>query len=354
MRIMKYVKITIGAALFVLVFFGAQRLLVPKYVSEIYEGNLISEYYQEPSIHDVLILGDCEVYENMSPVTLWEEYGISSFIRGGPQQLIWQSYYLLKDTLRYEKPAAVVFNVLSMQYDTPQSEGYNRLNIDGMRLSGDKLAAVKASAMPGESMLSYVFPILRYHERWKELTKEDLQYYFQREQVSVNGFMMRADVKSVTIIPDGKKLANYQFGENSYKYLDMLTALCKENGIELILIKAPSIYPHWYPQWDAQMVEYAAENGLTYINYLDLAEDIGIDFATDTYDAGLHLNVYGAEKMAVHLGEVLAAYAPDRRGDDVYAGVWAEKAQTYRWWKEQQEREIQETGKVQTFTYSHK
>ena len=42
-----------------------QALLMPKYMSTSREGGLIAEYYREenPS-HDVLFIGDCEVYES--------------------------------------------------------------------------------------------------------------------------------------------------------------------------------------------------------------------------------------------------------------------------------------------------
>ena len=53
---------------------------------------MIAEYYQEEKNHDVIFVGDCELYENISPQVLWDEYGINSYIRGSAQQLIWQSY----------------------------------------------------------------------------------------------------------------------------------------------------------------------------------------------------------------------------------------------------------------------
>ena len=89
-------------------------LLIPKYMTSIPEGALIAEYYSEQTTHDVLFIGDCEVYEGFTPPTLWEEYGITSYIRGSAQQLIWQSYYLMEETFRYETPKVMVFNVLSM------------------------------------------------------------------------------------------------------------------------------------------------------------------------------------------------------------------------------------------------
>ena len=77
----------------VLVLALLNALFMPKYMSEIPEGALIAEYYEEEADHDVIFIGDCEVYENFSPDVLWNEYGITSFIRGSAQQLIWQSYY---------------------------------------------------------------------------------------------------------------------------------------------------------------------------------------------------------------------------------------------------------------------
>ena len=178
-----------------------QRLLMPKYAADVVEGALIAEYYEEEKDHDVIFIGDCEVYENFSPVVLWRDYGINSYIRGSPQQLIWQSYYLLEDTLRYEKPQAVIFNVLAMQYNEPQREAYNRMTLEGMRWSRSKADAIRASMTQEEHFLDYVFPLLRYHSRWSELGAEDVRYMFSSPKVSHNGYYMRVDVKPAENVP---------------------------------------------------------------------------------------------------------------------------------------------------------
>lgn len=311
--------------------FLLQKLLQPKYMDGVVEGRLIAEYYEEEKDHDVIFVGDCEVYENFSPKVLWEEYGINSFIRGSAQQLIWQSYYLLEDTLRYEKPDVVVFNILSMMYDEPQKEAYNRMTIDGMKWSSSKVKAIQASMTEREEFLDYVFPILRYHSRWSELENTDFKYMFDTEKVSHNGYYMRVDVRPAENIPEPKILADYQFGENSYYYLDKITDLCKKNDIELILIKAPSLYPHWYEEWEVQMENYAKENGLRYINFLENLEETGVDFSVDTYDAGLHMNLSGAEKITRYLGNVLSEEVglEDRRNDIELSRIWDEKIVAY-------------------------
>lgn len=309
-----------------------QRLVTPKYVDDVVEGALIAEYYQDVPDHDVVFIGDCEVYENFSPQLLYDEYGINSYIRGSAQQLIWQSYYLLEDTLKYETPDVVIFNVLSMKYDLPQHEAYNRMTLEGMRWSESKVNSIKASMMEDEKFLDYVFPILRYHSRISEIGKSDFEYLFKKKPISHNGYYMRVDIKPAENVPDGVILADYQFGENSYKYLDMMTKLCKENGIRLILIKAPSLYPYWYPEWEEQIEQYAADNELEYINYLELIDETGLDFAYDTYDGGLHLNLSGAEKVTRHLGDYLSNTVglEDRRKEEPLATFWNEKRIRYQ------------------------
>ena len=308
-----------------------QRLLMPKYATDVVEGALIAEYYKEEKDHDVVFIGDCEVYENFSPYILWKEYGINSYIRGSAQQLIWQSYYLLEDTLRYEKPEIVIFNVLSMKYNEPQKEAYNRMSLEGMKWSDSKIKSIQASMTEEENFLDYVFPILRYHSRWSELTWEDVKYMFHTPKVSHNGYYMRVDVKPAENVPEGKVLADYNFGENAYSYLDKITKLCKENDIQLILVKAPSLYPYWYEEWEVQMEEYAEENELLYINFLELQEETGLDFMSDTYDAGLHLNLFGAEKITRYLGEILREQEgiEDRREEEHLSQIWLEKQRFY-------------------------
>lgn len=327
----KVITIVLSIVTVLVVLFLLQRLVEPKYVSDVVEGRLIGEYYDDEYDHNVLFVGDCEVYENFSPQVLWDEYGINSYIRGSAQQLIWQSYYLLEDCLKYEKPEVVVFNILSLQYNEPQREAYNRMSIEGMRWSMSKVNSIKASMMEDEKILDYVFPILRYHSRLSELTWEDVEYMFKDYKVSHNGYYMRVDVKPVTSVPTGRMLADYTFGENAYKYLDKITKLCKDNDIELVLIKAPSLYPYWYPEWDEQMVKYAEDNNLKYINFLDHTDEIGIDYSTDTYDAGLHLNLSGAEKLSRYFGAILRdeCGVTDLRGNADLSTRWDVKRARY-------------------------
>ena len=326
--------IIIAALTFILLFlFALQRLLMPKYSGEIREGALIDDFYAEQQHDiDVLILGDCEAYENISTVTLWEEFGINSFIRGSARQTMWQSYYLLEDTLRFAAPQVVVLNVLPLIYNEPQSEAYNRMTLDGMQWSPAKIGAIFASMTEEETFISYVFPILRYHDRWSELTDEDVAYIWKKPVVSYNGYLMNTGIKPAENVPTGRVLGDYTFGSVAMAYIDRIRQLCEEKGIRLLLMKAPSLYPYWYNEYEEQVCAYAQTYNLQYINYLELQEETRIDYLTDTYDAGLHLNVYGAEKLARSLGTVLKNDygVPDRRTEADLSERWDLKVKQYK------------------------
>lgn len=353
--IKRILKITAALLVMVLVLFTLQRILMPKYVSEAVDGRLIAEYYDSAQNHDVVFVGDCEVYENISPVKLWQDYGISSYVRGSPQQLIWHSYYLMEETLRYETPKAFVFNVLSMKYGEPQNEAYNRLALDGMKWSGSKVGAINASMTEEEDFLSYVFPLLRFHSRWSELKAEDFEYAFKdAPQLSINGYLMRIDVDGVDELRKGQELSDYTIADICWEYLDKMRVLCEENGVELILMKAPTNIPqcYWYDQWDVQVKAYAEKHGLRYYNFLEVTDEIGLDYNTDTYDQGFHLNLSGAEKLSTYFGKILADELglTGHHGEAEYEAVWTKLTEQYEQIRKTQEKLLEENGKLTGFT----
>ena len=65
---------------------------------------------------------------------------------------------------------------------------------------------------------------------------------------------------------------------------------------------------------------------------LKIAEsEIGIDYSLDTYDAGLHMNVTGAEKCSSYLGKILVEkYGLKNHHDDPdMSDYWAEVEARY-------------------------
>ena len=352
----KILSASVAAAVFlaasVLLLFLLQALVVPKYMDREtdggVEGSLVAEYYKSVPAHDLLFFGDCEFYQAINPAAIWDECGIPSYVRGSSQQLIWHSYYMLLESLEYETPAAVVFNAVEMKIGGVKKEEYTRLTLDGMRLSKYKLRAAKLSLTEGESLLSYVFPILRYHGRWNQLTEDDFKYWFTRDKISYNGYLMHLETVPRTSTQAPAMVFDYSFPDVCWEYLDLMRKTCEERGITFILLKTPTNiwqYP-WYPDWERQMEEYAAEHSLLYVNltseedaeicqpgwknpapgeegHLDYTAfvEAGLDRATDSFDGGFHINDTGSEKISRYLARLISAECglPDRRGDEKIA-----------------------------------
>ena len=456
-----WIRRIIAVVLVVALLLALQELVVPKYASTLYEGSFTSAYYEEEREHQVLMVGDCELYENIDTMTLWDKYGITSYIRGNAQQLTWQSYYLLREALKRETPDVVIFSVLALKYNEPQKEEYNRLTLDRMKWSLDKAAAVRASMTEEESFVDYVFPLFRYHSRITQLTDEDLKHYGKQVNHTVSGYYMRIDtapyvlgtwgeendVGSYTeaarleaeavedlsetgedegwsaegddedegwsaegddedegwsaegddedegwsaegddedegwsaegddedegwsaeedaededwsaetddtdedVMPETVSESEVEpLGDTAMYYLDQIRLLCESKGIKLLLLKAPSVSPVWYDTWEDQVVEYADTYDLDYINYLDLVDEIGIDFATDTYDEGLHMNYRGAIKCADYLGDYLVTnyQLKDLHSDPQICEIWKKKAQFQQELITQQQKELDEYGSI--------
>ena len=320
----------------------AQAVLIPsRYDNR--EGHLLCGYYGATDKHDVIFVGDCEIYEGIVPAVLYEQYGMTSYVRGSSQQTVWQSYHVLEETLAKDPDVkVVVFNVLALKYGKTPKESISRMTLEDMRWSPAKLQAIKASMTEDESFLSYFMPILRYHDRWSELTAADLAHTFSKhEDMTHQGYLMQTDIVPVdpadTREPDA--LIDSTLPARSMEYLDKMKDLCAQYGAELVLIKAPtnSVKYYWYDEWDAQIVTYAQTNNLTYYNFIGMDAELGLDWSTDTYDAGLHLNVYGAEKWTLYLGNLLMTNhgVQDRRGDAALDALWAERIARYTQEKQQ-------------------
>ncbi len=310
------------------------RLVMPKYVGESREGSLIGEYYRAASAgetHDVIFIGDCEAYSSFSPPVLWEDYRLRSFVRGSPSQSIAQSYHILCETLEYEIPRVVVLSVYALCHEERPSEAYNRMTLDSMRPSLHKARAVRDSIREGESELSYFLPLLRFHSRWSELDSEDFKYFFASPGVSYNGYVLRREIEPFATGISKSELAPHALPKENFEYLDKIRQVCADSGITLLLVKAPTDswrYP-WYAEWSSEIRDYADENCLEYYDLTECVDEIGIDPERDSYDGGLHLNFYGAEKTTRFFGDILRGYVPEGNLDGKDEYIWEEKLVRY-------------------------
>lgn len=313
------------------------HIFIPKYIDENIDGRITAEFYNESVPLDVIGLGSSTMYNAMSPVALYRDYGFTSYVRSNASQTVWQSYYLLKDAIKYNKPKLVIFDVSFMKYGEEFiEEPSNRKTIEHMRDPLAKYNAVMASKYEQEQPISYYLPILRYHSRWKSLSANDLKYAYDYPEVTFDGFIMESRVPKEQHIYAPEALEEAVFPQKAEAYLDKIIELCRREDIQLLLMKTPTYVNSWHAEYDELLTKKASENGIVYINFDTTSENAGITVRTDYIDDGEHFNISGAEKFNHILGQYLKDNyeLPEHSSENEIKSVWDEKVQKYETEKE--------------------
>ena len=330
----KGIFILLEIAFVIVAILFTNRLLMPKYVSENQDGRITQEFYKEKTPIDVVFVGPSTIYNAISPVYLWEQYGITSYVRGNASQTMWQSYYMVEDAIEHNKPEVVVVDVTFIRHsDDFVEEPSNRKALDGMKFSKTKLEAIEASKADVEKISDYIFPLFRFHSRWNDLSLEDLVWCFKDSPVTYNGHLMDFGTSPTAFGFTGyDERDEYELGAKGVEYLRKTIELCQANDVIVILMKPPAGTPNWALQYDAKIMAVASDYNVGYVNFDMLAGEMGLDYKAHSPDEGRHLNTVGAEIFTNYFGQVLkvsCSTLTDHRWDAHYTKVWDKKVERY-------------------------
>lgn len=348
----KTIKIIITIVVFLIILLTCMhilsRIFVPKWLDN--KDNSVTwiskGFYEErKNSLDVMFMGNSDMYRGVEPIQLWDDYGITSYAYVAAGQRMWTGYYMLKDALEYQKPSVILFNIDAAFNDTASMDGNYRKVYDNMKLNSTKIEAINDPVYNNDlfTKISYIFPILRYHSRYSDLSKKDFEYAFYDYHYAYKGMDLTADVvpyeKGDYMIPTDEITP---LTPKAAKYLTKIVSLCKEKNIDLILTEIPSADSWNYKKHNA-ISAYADALGLKFLDLNIYLDEMNFDWKKDTSDGGDHLNVYGAEKVTKYIGSYLKDnYAlADHRDDDI-AEIWNEDSKTYH---EDKEAKIKEATK---------
>ena len=317
------IRIIIYMLCFLLVIYLIQPVFIAKSIEvgayspkATYEG-----FYEQPkNSMDVLFLGTSQCYNSFSPELLYSEYEINSYNLGSSMQSTALSYYWLKEALRYQNPSVVVFQVYNMipyGYSEPENVIWNsreaqiRQAVDYMKWSRVKIECLwelcrRDTTM---SMDSFVFPMIRYHDRWEELGEADYNLgYLDRLKIH-KGYKLVTDKVGYTGYEPLNMENSVIIGETDSlltDYVDAIVELCRKNDIKLIFVRTP--YVGATEEEYLRIKEYAMINNIDYydLNLKELYEKIGYDFDNDNVDSA-HANFEGAKKITSFIGEIIEA-----------------------------------------------
>lgn len=310
----------------------ADNILRAKFIGD--STTIIDGFYAEKRDDiDLLVLGSSNSFCTVNPLVLYEHYGIAAYDFGSSSQPMQISVLYLKEALKRQKPAVVALEITMLTSDPISSrrEQALRWGLTDMPLSADKLRCIYQSVGKLDAeYFSYVFPVFRYHGRWKELSKTDYTYFLKDKTNYTKGYLETQAVSALPVnLDDYDSEGEAWFAQENIEYLDEMVQICRENGITLLLFKSPRA--GWYRYETEAVRALAAERGIDFIDYNELyhQELVALDTAQDFRDEE-HLNDFGAQKVSLHFGNYIKErYAlADRRGE-AQANSWDE-ALAYR------------------------
>lgn len=344
MQIMKVVVFLSG---FFFLFITIQKTMIPQWdYPQTVENTTrtVSDIYQlkQDSV-EVVFLGPSTSVSGISPLKLYNDEHILSYNFATSAQDIFISYYLLEELVKYQTPKVVVLEICSNMFGSIPSHNnvaWRRV-IDSMPFSSNKIEFAKAYTKYCEDpddLVSIIFPLCKYHSRWKELGQDDFD---NNDTLYCNyGFRMSSQISpSLNTVEEMNNLAKemeldniestyindqgtISFEENEnflydvhidqsrIDYLKKIKDLCEINGIELLTFSMPANNLPSISRSAWTLPRYNAVKETTTVNdikYIDLLYDAQLeyDWETDTQDGGAHVNIWGAEKTTAFLGKYL-------------------------------------------------
>ena len=163
----KFISVLICFVIFLLMFTGVSHFLMRK-TSYIKNADIYS--YKED--YDVLFLGSSHMVMGISPMELWNDYGIVSYNLANYGQWLPVDYWVLRNALDYTKPKLVVLDVRAIDINqnkfSPEHISQLHEVFDNMPLSKNKIEAV-FDLLPAGKRMEYLFDFSIYHTRWNEI-----------------------------------------------------------------------------------------------------------------------------------------------------------------------------------------
>lgn len=297
---------------------------------------------------DCLFIGTSHVYCSYIPQRIYDEAGITSASIATSSQSYQNTYWLLKEALRYQKPKVVIMDIHSITSAVDEQVLNFRLHytsgISAMPdLSWNKLRAfadIRSSGIgwsdnlskyDAVGLLEYKNEYQRAHNSLEELWNLAIE---PEKEYRTFGFYPTTTVYPMDTLEPNIETENFMdfYSTQEYTYLNKIYHLLQEKGIPLLLTRAPYTMPDFDDyQLSRQAMEWAAEEAIPFIDYFSLIEtgEVAIDLQTDFRDKD-HLNYLGAKKATDYMIHYLKEHYSfdDHRGDKRYR-LWEEMEYDY-------------------------
>lgn len=284
----KIIKVIIFLILLNMIFLTIAYTLLPKE-----NGYNSIDYFKNNNQLDVIWLGPSTTYFAISPMYIWNKFGITSYNNAHNDQRL-TTYFLLNDIKKYN-PKVIFFDITTITDNSFPIENNWGKQIYQWHLSFITRYKYIQYTKGNYKDILYYFIMNQFHSRWKELTEKDfinnrLTYYLLGSNPN---FIRQA--QEVNLVNTGE----YSFSEESINIINKIAQFVKDNKLNVIFWCPPTTTQHRYER-SFLFEQLIAPYNITYINFNKLWKEIALDYKNDFFDIN-HVNVYGGEKVSDYL-----------------------------------------------------
>ena len=284
-------------------------------------GTMLQLAAQKRDTVDVLVLGTSMAYAAVNTNMLYGRWGYAAFDLCSAEQQYWNTYYWLRQALRWQKPSLIILDAKAATYpNDTATRGRTIFASFPLFHPLDRVRSVLLSAEKDPQ--DYILYYPQVHDNYARVTEPSLGFTDWRggRGEDWKGYIPRMDTEAMSrptlVWNNVKKPLN----EKEETYFLRILDLCEEKDIPVLVAAFPN------PDYASDHMFYNTlfalcdERGVPHVNFNDPSARYRFLYSSEFAD-WQHLNVKGSNRLTEHLGKFLAEHydLPDRRGDMAYA-----------------------------------
>lgn len=297
-------------------------------------------FTEEEGALDAVYVGTSEVYTYFSPALAWDKYGIAVYNFTTNNQPFDAAKYILEECRKTQPDAVYIIDTKQLLKGFTFKPEKALINIhylmDYWPTTTTKYKCMWQLLNNEHYKLNIyqkfevLVPLYIYHDRWDEVTEQDISRRLTGLKGSSNyeRWLNWVKPQEPSIVYDYgyKDIEDYQ-----EEILRDLCQYCIDNDINVMFVSTPVCLEDVEKRRQYNTIgKIIQEYGLYYRDFNFEYDEIGIDFSQDYYDAD-HTNMYGAMKYTDYFSQILIDLHgfTDKRGQEGYE-TWDSAAERYR------------------------
>ena len=279
---------------------------------------------------DIVMIGGSSLFTYWSPMTAWEEYGITSY--DYCTNALAAEFYepLIKQAEKCNDTKLYVVELRSL------IEWSSSLDEQAIRNPADSLPIFSKARWEGISeylglrnatmseKIPYYFDIIKYHEKGNDAFSSIANYKYCTNY-SYNPFKGYELSPRYNYVYEPADFETNEMGELQTEQKEILISLldyCRSENINVFFVLTPYVCTIEDTKIYNSIASIIEEYGYEAINTNYLYDDMNLEFSEDFYN-GQHTNIFGAEKFTNYLGNYICSnYGIENHLEDVEYDSW--------------------------------